>query len=81
MEGIVKGEKADVGGFEGTVTDIGTDLFMSFDIPYDVLYLLPEDDNMWYSQFVISCNAPDGLYSVKLHQKETRPVSFLSGGK
>ena len=79
MKDIVPGEKADINGEEGTVAVIESDLYLYYNIPNDILFLLPEDSE-WFSTAYIDCALPDGLYTVKIKGKETRPISFLSGG-
>lgn len=79
MKNLKPGEKVDIDGNEGKIIDLNSDLYLAYDIPNDVLFLLPEGDE-WYSTASISCTLPDGFYSVEVLEKETRPISFLSGG-
>lgn len=79
-EEILKGMKADIGGNEGTVTQVDSDLYMSDDIPYEVLYLIPDNDARWYSTAKVSCDLPDGLYSVKITVETDHPIFFFANG-
>jgi len=80
MQELHEGAKVDVGGTEGTIEELQSDLYMENDIPYDVLFLLPDSDEKWYSTAIISCNTEDGLYKVKYQETEIRPISFLTQG-
>lgn len=80
MDELVKGAKVDIEGNEGTITQIEKDLFMARDVPYEVLYLLPDDGAVWYSIANIKCDLVDGLYTVKYKEDEIRPFSFLTQG-
>ena len=80
-EEISKGMKADIGGNEGTVTKVNSDLYMSDDIPYEVLFLIPDNGSRWYSTAKVSCDLPDGLYSVKITVEKDHPIFFLVNGK
>ena len=51
------------------------------DIPNDVLFLLPDTHSEWYYAFLIDCDLPDGLYSVKYYGEEIHPISFLMQGR
>ena len=78
---LSKGMKADIDGNDGTVTEVDSDLYMSGDIPYEVLYLLPDNDSRWYQTAKVRCNLPDGLYSVKITVEKNHPIFFLANGK
>lgn len=70
------GDPVDVEGTEGTVTEIDTGLIRKNDLPNEVMFLVP--DSEWYSTVLISCGVADGLYSVRYHEADTAPASFLT---
>lgn len=72
------GAKVDIEGTEGIITEIGKDLFMMSDIPYTVLFLLPESDAVWYSEVDVDCDLEDGFYRVKYEAGDIRPASFMT---
>ncbi len=80
MEELKKGAKVDVEGNTGIIEKIGNDLYMEYDIPYEVLFLLPKSDEQWYSYAMIRCDTEDGLYKVNYQEKEIRPISFMAEG-
>ena len=81
MQDLSIGAKVDVEGTEGTIEKIETNLYMKYDIPYEVLYLLPDSNETWYSTAMISCDVTDGLYRVKYQEDEILPISFLTEGR
>ena len=71
------GDTMRVGNIRCKVKSIDTSLFQPFDIPYDILYLLPEAD--WYSTVEIEADLKDGLYTTQ-HIISEEPISFLAKG-
>ena len=76
IKDIPKGATVDVGSSQGTVTEIESDLYRAYDIPNEVLFLLP--DSEWYSTARISCDMEDGLYSVAYHEEARSFASFMT---
>ena len=65
---LTKGTAVDIespnaeGTTQGTVSEIGSTLYKDYDIPNEVLFLLPDSD--WYGAVQVDCDAADGLCSV-----------------
>ena len=80
VDDIPKNAQVDIHGQPGVVVDTNSDLYLSWDVPNDILYLLPQSDSRWYATLLIRCDLPDGLYSVKYYGEEVHPISFLTQG-
>ena len=72
------GENLDVGGTACRITDVNSDLYLSHDIPNEVLFLLPEEK--WYCTVVATAELPDGLYAAQFIKDPITPASFLTKG-
>lgn len=80
-DNIPRGATVDIHGNTGIVTDAEGKLTVPRDIPNDVLFLLSDTHSEWYYAFLIDCDLPDGLYSVKYYGEEIHPISFLMQGQ
>ena len=59
---------------QGTISEIGSTLYREYDIPNEVLFLLPNSD--WYGTVQVSCEIEDGLYAVSYLEESTALGSF-----
>ena len=75
---IEVGERLEVGGTVCRITEVNSDLYLDYDIPNEVLFLLPEEK--WYCTVVASAKLPDGLYSAQFIRDPITPASFLTKG-
>lgn len=67
IDKIPKGSSVAIGSpnadnAQGTVTEVGSTLYKEYDIPNEVLFLLPDSDR--YGTVQVDCDTADGLYSV-----------------
>lgn len=70
---------ATAGGAQGTVREIDSDLYSAFEVPREILALLPAAS--WYSMVQLTCPLEDGLYSVTFSQKSSAPFSLMIRGE
>ena len=75
---VVEIKGIDTEGEQGTVTEVGTSLYRDYDLPNEVLFLLPEAD--WYGRVQVSCELEDGLYSASYTEESTAMASFSGQG-
>lgn len=71
---LTKGSTVDVSSpnaenAQGTISEIESTLYKEYDIPNEVLFLLP--DSNWYGTVKVDCDATDGLYSVTYLEEST----------
>lgn len=75
---ITEDSTAIIGGTQGTVKRIDMNLYSPFEVPNEVLFLLPESN--WYSTVQLACPLENGLYSVTFSQKSPAPFSLRMQG-
>ena len=73
-EKLSKGSPVDIESpnaedMQGTVSEIESSLYKEYDIPNEILFLLPDSD--WYGTVKVSCDAEDGRYSVTYREEST----------
>ncbi len=73
------GDSLDVGGTSCRIEDVNSDLYLDYDIPNEVLFLLPEAK--WYCTVEASADLPDGLYSAKYDKDPVVPATYLTKGE
>ena len=73
------GDSLDVNGTACRIERVNSDLFLSSDIPNEVLFLLPEAK--WYCTVDAAADLPDGLYSAEYEMAPITPASYLTKGE
>ena len=76
---ISVGDSLDVNGTSCRIEHVNSDLFLSSDIPNEVLFLLPEA--RWYCTVDAAADLPDGLYSAEYEMAPITPASYLTKGE
>ena len=76
MDEVLPTSKVIIKDQEYQVSEISPSLYMYTDLPYEILYLLQEDQ--WYKMVNIDCNdLEDGLYTALIRGKDIGLFSFL----
>ena len=78
IEEISIGDSLDVGGSPCRITNVNSDLYLDYNIPNEVLFLLPEAK--WYCTVAAAADLPDGLYAAQFVKDPVALVSFLLKG-
>ena len=79
IAGINIGDSLEVSGTACRIEDVKGNLYLDYDIPNEVLFLLPE--SKWYCTVTAAADLPDGLYSAQYEKNPIVPASYLTKGE